>query len=277
MKRIVIIIFCIYSTCLYADVGTIPGAYFRVVPNVGGEASYILGTIHTAVEFEEFPGDIVNQISQSKSVYVERVMALNDLNGYLNDPIGSLAKISVFTGEPVDEETREKLVKYGIPRSVAIKLTDRTCGALGVVAQVQGGRLPLDLSVISTAYLKAIPLKSLDTNEMRIKAQDRQDAESGVCSLKQVFEQYSVEEIQTYFLSQGEQELAKYKKGDVGTEEELNSPLIVSRTLDWLPEVLSGVDSGAAFIAVGQLHLYGKNGLISLLRERGYDVQEVVK
>lgn len=49
------------------------------------------------------------------------------------------------------------------------------------------------------------------------------------------------------------------------------------RNLDWIDNLCKYIDDSRCFIAVGALHLPGENGLIKLLKERGYKVKPVKK
>ena len=54
--------------------------------------------------------------------------------------------------------------------------------------------------------------------------------------------------------------------------------LDVQRNLNWLPKLqarLDGVKSGNTLVVVGALHLLGSDGLVELLRGKGYTVQRV--
>jgi hypothetical protein len=203
-------------------------------------------------------------------------MAEIDLNAYTKDPISAMAKLAVFNGNPVDESTRQKLVQYGIPASVAARLSDRDCGVLGVISEIQGKDLPLDLKIIQAAYFANAPLRALDSDQARKAAQIQQDSSDGGCSLRQTFKEHSVDEIRKYFLEQGKEDLAAYRGGQIDSDDVLNSPLVVSRNLSWMPEIIKNINQGRAFIAVGQDHLYGQNGLLNLISRRGYSIQQVI-
>jgi uncharacterized protein YbaP (TraB family) len=49
------------------------------------------------------------------------------------------------------------------------------------------------------------------------------------------------------------------------------------RNKRWIPAIEKSINENATFIAVGALHLPGKNGLIELLRKEGYTVKPVMK
>ncbi len=77
-----------------------------------------------------------------------------------------------------------------------------------------------------------------------------------------------------------------WKKGNVqeleallaGMDEypELNQAIVIDRNHDWLPHVEQALrETEPVFIVVGALHLLGKEGLVAILKEKGYEVQQL--
>ena len=57
---------------------------------------------------------------------------------------------------------------------------------------------------------------------------------------------------------------------------ELYQALIVNRNAAWLPFIESALqERKPVFIVIGALHLVGKKGLVSLLKEKGYLVKQL--
>ena len=57
----------------------------------------------------------------------------------------------------------------------------------------------------------------------------------------------------------------------IGNDKEITD----GRNQDWMSIITTNIDKKSCLIAVGALHLPGKNGLINLLREEGYEVKPV--
>jgi uncharacterized protein YbaP (TraB family) len=51
--------------------------------------------------------------------------------------------------------------------------------------------------------------------------------------------------------------------------------MIDDRNEAWMPRLVKYLDEGDAFVNVGAAHIAGKNGLVSLLKARGYRVEPV--
>ncbi len=63
-----------------------------------------------------------------------------------------------------------------------------------------------------------------------------------------------------------------------GMEEypEINQALVINRNHDWLPHIEQALqEKEPVFIVVGALHLLGKEGLVEILKEKGYLVQQL--
>lgn len=57
---------------------------------------------------------------------------------------------------------------------------------------------------------------------------------------------------------------------------ELYNSLLVQRNLDWMPIIESMFsDSDTEFVLVGAAHLVGEDGLLNLLRNKGYEIQQL--
>lgn len=77
-----------------------------------------------------------------------------------------------------------------------------------------------------------------------------------------------------------------YMKGDLDSiaissadqmSSEMEQNLAIDRNRNWIPRIKEHLEGGKTFIAVGSLHLPGKEGLIELLRAEGYTVEPAVQ
>lgn len=62
--------------------------------------------------------------------------------------------------------------------------------------------------------------------------------------------------------------------GPMLKEPALYEALIVQRNRSWMPKVESCFDEGRCFVVVGAAHLLGPDGLLDMLRKRGYTVEQ---
>ena len=59
-----------------------------------------------------------------------------------------------------------------------------------------------------------------------------------------------------------------------------NNPIFIEefytkRNLEWLPKIEKMVKEKPAFLALGVSHLEGDNGILNLLRAKGYELQPI--
>lgn len=71
--------------------------------------------------------------------------------------------------------------------------------------------------------------------------------------------------------------LNKISNTNWGVSDEENAEMVDNRNIDWANQLPALMKSNPCFIAVGALHLPGENGLIKLLRKKGYRVRAIVK
>ena len=63
---------------------------------------------------------------------------------------------------------------------------------------------------------------------------------------------------------------------DLRQEPRMYQRLLVDRNRAWLPQILAlFARSGRAFVVVGAAHLVGPDGLLALLRAKGYAVEQL--
>lgn len=256
----------------------VPGALYAVFSPGSYEASYILGTTHDPVAYSRFPGDVEKLIRGSKSVSVERVSREADLKGYAQDPMGTMAKLAPANqgGTPLDANTRRTLLAAGLPTSVVDRMKDEHCTAISLLTSTH--ELPLDLKVQETAYANKVKLVELDTEEIRERARREQAVlmPGASCSLKAEIAKHGIKKLVEMARTDTENQRQSYLEGAIDYDG-ADLPIVTSRNLAWLPKMRDQIDGGRAFIAVGQTHLYGTNGLLAQLQRRGYQVLPVME
>jgi len=237
--------------------------------------SFLLGTIHVGVDLSEFPVDVRNLIQKSRVVLPELDMTDEELSLYQTDPFRALAKHNPFFRANLDVQTKARLMQLGFPDYIVTTLGDSDCGVLAPLVEIRAGKIPMDLQVLQIAHANHLPVQALDTNQLREQARAGQDQAQGACSLKQIFSYYTDAQILASLEASDSAEINSYRRGDPIPNDELNSPLATIRNRAWIPAVETEVKLGRAFIAVGQVHLFGSQGLIQLLVQKGYTVTQM--
>ncbi|KOY84953.1 hypothetical protein AD998_01225 [bacterium 336/3] len=83
----------------------------------------------------------------------------------------------------------------------------------------------------------------------------------------------SMKKLNKYYAEQNLNELAKFGLDDKNMKPEEYNSLLKNRNDAWMPQIYKLVQEKPVFIAVGALHLVGKDGLIYQLRKQGYTVK----
>jgi uncharacterized protein len=149
------------------------------------------------------------------------------------------------------------------------------------------GLLPLDANLAKDAEKRGIKAEGLETLESQLRALASVPEGDQIEMLKAGVRFYDrIDDlletmIQLYLRRQlgaiWPLQLALAEKVGVPAKafDSAEKSLLATRNLEMRDKALGMLDEGGAFIAVGALHLPGKQGLVTLLREAGYTVTAV--
>jgi len=167
----------------------------------------------------------------------------------------------------------------------------------------------MDIYLQKVAWKKGYTVKGLDTPEMRVKSLElingttplpqslRESADTLINNIKQLDKTLNAKEVNPELIKnmknfenaykiQDLLAMEKYKKEQIDMiRNDSNLPndidqnmsfLIDERSSSWMEKIPELISNQPTMIGVGAMHLCGKDGLINLLREKGY-ILEVVK
>ncbi len=180
----------------------------------------------------------------------------------------------------------------GLPRQVARLLRPWFVNLLLSAPQCErirsaSGNAVLDQIVANTARERGIQLVGLETAEEQIKALADlpEPVQLGVLRISLTFanrlEDYFETMIRFYLdrrvnlLMPLSVEMAKVNELDITSLRSFENALATKRNFTMRDRALPLIEKGRAFVAVGVLHLVGRQGLVELLRQRGYTVTAV--
>ena len=259
---------------------TNPSLYRIEKPGSAAAPSYILGTIHSLVQMDEFEASLRGMIYRSRLVLTELALTPEEVALFSTDPYEALAK---HTNTPEGEtdltpDVQKKLVNLGMPLNMIAGVRDRDCGILYGIQFARSKNLPLDIEVTKAAHFFQIPNEALDTVELRneAKRQNTEKSKDGwVCSLNYLLAKSDGTDILADIATVLNELADKYRLGKRLEKNSDQSPLLTVRNQAWLPKIESEIDKGGTFIAVGQSHLYGKLGILQMLKSHGYRIQRI--
>jgi len=261
---------------------------WRVVGSDGAEV-FLLGSIHALPE-DAYP----------LAAEIEKAFALADIVFFevdLEDTAGLGGRMMAAGALPPDtrlgdvlgSETRRLLDGYleasGLsfgafeamkPWMAALSLTSIELMKAGFSADAG-----LDLHLAQRARKAGKKIEAFETADYQISLFSGMDEDES-----RAFLRYALKDMDSVVAQLGDLTQA-WKSGDVATlsallteafsdEPELFDRLVTVRNLAWLPRIerlLKGDDT--AMVVVGALHLVGPGGLIEMLKDRGYRVEQM--
>ncbi|MFT5138655.1 MAG: hypothetical protein ACI9H8_000590 [Lysobacterales bacterium] len=248
-----------------------------------GQSGYLLGTIHSedprVLEYTEEFLNTLKSCDQFAMELVPNLPTLSKLAIAMSLPQGST--LASVIGQDRFASVEEALGKYGIPTSqIMVMKPWAAMISLSVPAPETGFFMDFSLSLRASGNgLKVIGLETL---EEQLDFLENMPLEHQLAMLDQAVKEIdNVQEIH-------DQMVTTYLEGDpMGLREETETQLsdlsegaheyfmekgIKDRNRRMLQTLLAALESGTVFAAVGALHLPGEDGLIGLLRSKGFEL-----
>lgn len=290
---------------------TDPGLHDRIVTNAekiengnavlwkiesaGRAPSYLFGTVHLSDARVAMSKAVRRALATARAVVIEN----SDLSPEASaNAYRAAAKSALFdNGQTLDKllskaefdklrrslnGTPEALRPYR-PWIVSLMLTGSECER----RRVSNGDLVLDMAVAHHAKSNGIPLTGLETTQEQLEAlasiPDNEQAGMLRANLSLVDESENLMEtmVQVYLARRvgalWDLQIALAEKAGVSAQDfaSFEQTIIVERNRRMRDRSLPHLEKGGAFVAVGALHLPGRTGLVSLLREAGYTVTAI--
>lgn len=251
---------------------------------------YILGSIHL-LNKEAYPlkQSIENAFEQTNKLVLEI-----DLRRANSDKVQQLmlqkgaSTEGTFLHQNVSKETYESVATRAKELGIDIRLLNSfkpwivatTMAAVKLQQLGFDSKLGIDRYFADRAIRSNKPIGGLETAEFQLGLFDQFSAKEQELLLRQ-----SMNEMD--HLERNVAEIVRaWKSGDVGSLEkhllagmrdypEIHQKVIEDRNRRWLPQIEGMLSRGEnALIVVGAAHLVGTNGVIQLLKSRGYRVEQ---
>jgi uncharacterized protein YbaP (TraB family) len=137
-----------------------------------------------------------------------------------------------------------------------------------------------ELSFLKAAAEKKKPIEGLETVASQFAAFEKHPLEKQAKSLYEMAlnPQKSIDQfkmlVETYN-TQNAESLYILIDTQMKSEKDFQGVLLDDRNKDWIPKIEKAIGEKSSFIAVGGGHLGGKNGVVKLLRAKGYKVEAI--
>lgn len=249
--------------------------------------SYIYGTIHLICPDQMFGMEKLNgYIDQSDGVLMELDLdnpeELKSMFAAFQIPDGKSLKDFLTAEEyaKVDEMVKNYI---GVPVENLKTFHPFMLSTLITTSQKAIGCMPpgsYDKIFMETAVAKKKSVEGLETVADQMKTINRKPMKKYAEDLYKLAldPQKSVDEFKnlviTYKLQNSDELYEKMVNGKLG-DAEFEKALLDERNADWIPKIEKSIGEKSIFIAVGAGHLGGKNGVLELLKKKGYKIEAI--
>ncbi|MGD8913493.1 MAG: TraB/GumN family protein [Candidatus Thiodiazotropha sp.] len=251
-----------------------------------GVDSYLFGTIHSEdPRVTQLPASVEAGFNRADILMLE--MSLDQMTSarvasmMLQEPDGSLSK---QVGKSLAQEAMEAMRSFGVPAAVTELLQPwAVVMTLSAPRQVSGQFLDKQLYNKAIAAGKQFqPLESPDDQISVFTALTLNEQKSLLRNVLDEYQSYPqmYEQLTKAYLARDLDRLVAISfanpiSDDPALQEKLMAQMLTRRNHRMVERMEPFFNQGKAFIAVGALHLVGDEGLIALLRQRGYTVDSV--
>jgi uncharacterized protein YbaP (TraB family) len=260
---------------------------YQVSGNGLAKPSYIFGTFHAVCASEMVPfEDLDTYLTETDQLMMEIDMddaaEMQSMTKGIMIPGGKTLK-DLLTADKfakVDEMMKNYL-GYSAENVKMVKPAMLTIMALTSPKAIGCTPTVYDLKLMQNAVAVKKPVVGLETVASQIAVIDSkpleeqaedlyktaQDPQKSIDGLKKLMAAYKTRDVENLFkmVSKGESKDEKFK-----------IRLLDDRNRAWIPKLETAFKEKPTFVAVGAGHLGGKNGVIRLLRKKGYQVTPVM-
>lgn len=267
--------------------GDAPSLLYQVTGNGLSRPSYIFGTFHAICAAEMVPFENLDTyLTETDQLLMEIDMddtaEMQSMTKGIMIPGGKTLK-DVLTAEKfakVDEMMKNYL-GYSVEIVKMVKPFMLTVMVLTSPKAIGCTPTVYDLKLMQSAVTKKKPVVGLETVASQFAVIDSktleeqaddlyemaEDPQKSIGELKKLMGAYKTRDVENLFqmASKGESK-----------DEKFMTRLLDDRNRAWIPKLETAFQTKPTFVAVGAGHLGGKNGVIRLLRKKGYKVTPVM-
>jgi uncharacterized protein len=271
------------NTSAIEDVKHSQGMLWKVSKE-GKEASYLFGTIHISdKEVTTLPEVVDNALHDSDQFVMEAVPDMEQLTLFSRTMFFNDGKLlSNYVDAPVYERTKQILAAYQLgPDAVSVM---KPWAAFLMMNYPPDKGQPLDMVLLSLAQQNGAAIAGLESlkeqadifSDLNMEEQVKLLTDT-VCHYDMVEQDFAV--MKSLYLKRDLGGLynyaQRYSMSDQPVYQKLMKKLIDDRNNTMVDRMQTMLDKGSAFIAIGAMHLTGKQGVLALLEKRGYSISSI--
>lgn len=282
MKRIICLVIAILGIVL-PNIAQENSLLWEVSRKVGDKPSYLYGTVHVQDKrVFAFDNIVYEKIESCDALAVELVMDQLDMESVKEQMFLKEGTLKDFLTDE-EYELLDSVVKAKLGQSVAMFIKMKPFFLSSQLMQVDIPKdmpLALDMHFIDTARQMNHEVIGLEELSDQIGAIDKMSNEEQVKMLMDglgdtetnMAEEF--EKLTKAYLNQDLNEIAKLSQ-DTTLPESFGRDLLVNRNYGMAKAIRKIMKKKTVFAAFGAAHLVGDEGVIALLRKKGYTVKPV--
>lgn len=265
-----------------------PGRFDRgllwKITGPGIETSYLFGTIHVADDEVVNLPQVVNEKFAASRIYVMEALPEAAEATRLSQMMffDDHRRLSDLLSDSMYDRTVRILAAYHVPEEAVAKL--KPWAAFITMSYPADMRRILDLRLLQAAEDSGMDARGLETLEEqgeifnRIALQDQVTLlEDTVCYHDRFLEDFEV--MKSLYLDRDLRGLylygQRYSFDDNSVYDSLTSTVLTNRNRVMTERMLPILEEGRAFIAIGAMHLPGREGVLALLEKKNYSISRV--
>lgn len=265
-----------------------PGEYTRGLlwrlSKPGRAPSFLFGTIHVADDaIVELPAVVGEALDNAQSFAMEVVPDAADLMSFSSRMYFTDGrKLSDMLSRPLFEKVVRLLGRYHLPAD-AISLF-KPWAAFLTMSYPPDFREVLDMQLLARARENGAAVSGLETLREQLEIFDTMALEKQIrllvdtaCNYRSV--EADFEKMKSLYLARDLAGLyaygQRYSQADDELYNELINKVLIERNYTMTERMLPLLNEGNAFIAVGAMHLPGREGMLALLARNQYEISLV--
>ena len=252
----------------------------------GAAPSYLFGTMHSEdPEVVRLPSAVQQAFDRSRGLTLEVVLDPKSLlamtSGFM---LGDGSTLESHFGAPWYKRVVSAMAVYGIPEIIVSTMKPWAVAVTLMTPPTETG-IVLDLQLYQRALAAGKPVDGLETPLEQLSVFDELSESDQVALLKDTLDnlpdvQRQLDSLKDAYLARNLERLAaisddSMRDSDPQLVARFTDKLITRRNRRMAERMQSRLRSGGQFIAVGALHLPGRDGLLHLLSQRGYTLTRI--
>lgn len=267
------------------------GVLWRV-ETANGARSHIFGTIHLTEErVVRLPKPVLTAFQGAGSLTLEVLKTAESQRAVSSMMILRDGRtLDEIIGHELFAKLANRTTEIGIPKKLLRRLKP-WAGAIILAlprketARQVAGAQPLDFALLESARLRGLPHYALETATEQIRIFDDLAEADQISLLRVAIREYphldnTVEQLIKLYLARDLAGLSKWWTKEMSKLGEelaalIERRLLTDRNVTMVERMKARLADGGAFVAVGAMHLPGRNGILALLARHGFRVTRV--